>query len=193
MILKETQVVCKKCNKVLTVANPKGLRSGHCTCGICHSRLEVNFWVEEKNIVTSFGGKDETATALPRSTMVTEHRAFLMVEGALHALEIGNNVVGRWSPSAQADVQLRVNDEYLSRQHVMVNVYRQPDGRLRLTVRNYKNKNETTVNDTPLEQDSVVVVADGDNIKMADTLARVVVTPLDRHNRQHSKGEKFRG
>ena len=60
-------------------------------------------------------------------------------------------------------------------------------------MRNYKNKNETTVNDTPLEQDSVVVVADGDNIKMADTLARVVVTPLDRHNRQHSKGEKFGG
>ena len=177
MILKENQVVCKKCSKVLTVANPKGVRSGCCICGICHSRIEVNFWVEDKTIETSVNKEDGMATSLPTIGEETEHQAFLIVNDNEYALSYGNNVVGRWSPTTQADVQLVVNDEYLSRRHVLINVYRQPDGKLHLTVKNYKNTNETLVNDTPLDHDTLVV-SDGDIIKMADTLARVVIRPM---------------
>ena len=177
MILKENQVVCKKCNKVLTVANPKGIRSGHCVCGICHSRLEVNFWVEDRIIETSVNKNAMMATALPSMGEVVEHQAYLVVDDNEYPLSCGNNIVGRWSPITQSDIQLVVNDEYLSRQHVLINVYRQPDGTLRVTVKNYKNTNETLVNDTPLEQDTLVV-HDGDTIKMADTMAKVVIKPV---------------
>ena len=177
MILKENQVVCKKCNKVLTIANPKGVRSGHCICGICHSRIEVNFWVEDRIIETSVNKRDDMATSLPTIGEEKEHQAFLIVEGKEYALSFGNNVVGRWSPTKPADIQLVVNDEYLSRRHVLINVYRQPDGKLRLTVKNYKNTNETLVNDTPLNYDTLVV-GDGDIIKMADTMARIVIRPM---------------
>jgi hypothetical protein len=177
MILKETQVVCVKCNKVLTVANPKGLRSAFCVCGICRSRIEVNFWMEDMIANTSLNGDDGMATSLPARGKATEHEAFLLVDGKEYKLSIGNNVVGRWSPASQADVQLTVQDEFMSRQHVKMNVYRLPDGNLRITVKNYKNKNETMVNGKPLDNDTVVV-ADGDGITMADTLTRVVVRPL---------------
>ena len=178
MILKENQVVCNKCNKVMTVANPNGLRSGHCVCGICHSRLEVNFWVEDHVIETSVDKKEGMATSLPAIGEVTEYQAFLVINDNEYALSIGNNIVGRWSPTTQSDVQLIVNDEYLSRQHVLVNVYRQTDGKLRITVKNYKNTNETLVNDNSLEHDTLVV-NEGDTIKMADTMAKVVIKPVN--------------
>ena len=181
MILKETQVVCKRCNKVLTVANPKGLRTAHCTCGICQSRIEVNFYVEDRIAETSVNVKDDKATSLPTAKGATWQKAFLIVENNEYELAVGNNIVGRWSPTTTADVPLVVNDEFLSRQHVMVNAYRLPDGRLRVTVRNYKNKNETLVNDKPLDGDTVVV-NDGDTIRMADTLARVAIRTAERQD-----------
>lgn len=177
MILKENQVVCEKCSKVLTVANPKGLRSATCVCGICHSRIKVNFWVEDRNIVTSLDARrDEMATLLPSSDKVVEHEALLVVNGKEYPLTVGSNVVGRWSPTSQSDVQVFVQDKFLSRQHVQMNVYRLSDGKLRITVKNFKNKNETLVNGSPLVDDSVVL-NDGDTVTMADTMAKVVVRP----------------
>ena len=181
MILKQNKVVCKKCNKILTVANPKGLRSAYCTCGICHSRIEVNFWVEDKSITTSPDRKnDGMNTSLPSPATVKEHEAYLLVNGREYALSVGNNVVGRWSPVAEANVQLEVQDRYLSRQHVMINVYRHADGNLRITVKNYKNKNTTFVNGRALRSDTLVVV-DGDTITMAETTAVIVVKASEQN------------
>ena len=179
MILKENQVVCEKCSKVLTVANPKGLRSATCICAICHSRIKVNFWVEDRNLATSLeASRDGLVTSLPSSDKVVEHEAFLVVNGKEYPLTIGNNVVGRWSPTSQSDVQVFVQDKYMSRQHVQMNVYRLPDGKLRLTIKNFQNKNETLVNGSPLE-DGTIVLNDGDTVTMADTIARVIVRPIE--------------
>ena len=175
MILKERQVVCKKCSKVLTVSNPKGLRSAYCVCGICHTRIEVNFFIEDKDLSTSLNsGSNSIVTSLPVSNEVVEHVASLLVNGREYVLAVGNNIVGRWSPSSLADVQLMVQDAFLSRQHVMLNVYRLADGNLRITVKNYKNKNATQVNGKPLGCDNIVV-SNGDLISMGDTLAKVIV------------------
>ena len=175
MILKETKVVCVKCKKVLTVANPKGLRSAFCTCGICHSRIEVNFWVEDKNPATTpnVGGYGKE-TSLPPIREIKERTVSLLVEGREYTLALGNNIVGRWSPTSSADIQLLVHDDSLSRQHVMVNVYRLPDGNVRVTVKNLKNKNETLVNGKPLGDDNLVV-RNGDKITMTGTMASVVI------------------
>jgi len=175
MILKQTQVVCKKCSKILTVANLKGVKSATCTCGICHSKIPVNFYVEDRNPATSLScqGIGEV-TSLPRSGKVTEQVAVLVVEGHEYPLSVGNNIVGRWSPTSTADVQLNIHDEFLSRQHVLINVYRLADGNLRVTVRNYRNKNMTVVKGRFLEE-GTVVVHDGDTIDMAGTIARVVI------------------
>ena len=175
MILKENKVVCENCSKVLTVANPKGLRSAYCVCGLCHSKIEVNFYVEDNNVNTTFGGGDDKlATSLPSTGGNVEQEAFLLVNGREYKLALGNNIVGRWSPTSQSNVQIVGEDSFLSRQHIQVNVYRMADGKLRLTVKNYKNKNETLVNGKPLGND-ILVVADGDVIVMADTTANVVV------------------
>lgn len=177
MILKQNQVVCKQCSKVLTVSNPKGLRTAYCICGICHSRIEVNFWVNDNNITTTpEDGREGMATSLPAYDKVVEHTAYLLVNGREYPLSVGNNVVGRWSPTSQSDVQLEVQDKFLSRQHILINVYRLVNGCLRITVKNYKNKNETLINSKPLCSDTLVV-DDGDTIIMADTVVRVIVKP----------------
>ena len=177
MILEKTQVVCKKCSKVLTVDNPKGLRSAFCICGICKSRIEVNFWVEDKNMDTSL--HDESGgmmTSLPQMDKVLEHTASLLVEDHEYQLSIGNNIVGRWSPVSQADVQLYAQDDFLSRQHVQINVYRLADGKLRITVKNNKNKNETLVKGEDLGN-YTLVVKDGDTIMRGNTEAKLIVKP----------------
>ena len=177
MILKQNQVVCKQCSKVLTVANPKGLRTAYCICGICHSRIEVNFWVNDNSITTTpDDGREGMATSLPVYNETIEHTAYLLINGQEYPLTVGNNIVGRWSLTSQSDVQLEVQDKFLSRQHIIINVYRLANGSLRITVKNYKNKNETLVNGRSLCGDTLVV-EDGDTITMADTIARVIVKP----------------
>lgn len=178
MILKQNQVVCKRCSKVLTVANPKGLKTATCVCGICRSRIEVNFYVEDKVVATTLNEKKGVkATSLPVTDKVVEHTAFLLVDNHEYPLSIGNNIVGRWSPLPLSDIQLNVRDDYLSRQHLLINVYRLPNGNLRITVKNYNNKNETIVNGKPLGNDTLVVI-DGDTITMADTVANLAVRPI---------------
>ena len=65
----------------------------------------------------------------------------------------------------------------LSRQHLMLNLYRLPDGRMSITVKNHMNINRTLVNDMPLDA-GTLVVTNGDTITLGDTVANLIVRPV---------------
>ena len=79
------------------------------------------------------------------------------------------NTVGRRSQHKPATVMLNVEDPYMSRQHIAINVTRLTDGTTRATVRNHQNKNATQVAGVPLNKGDEVVLNNGTTIKMGDT------------------------
>ena len=92
-----------------------------------------------------------------------------MCNGMRYDLPIGCNIIGRKAMSSGADVQIDTDDRFLSREHMTINVRRLPDGGIKVDVSNYKNKNVTTVNDTPLGQDDAIVLHNGDTIHIGKT------------------------
>ena len=81
----------------------------------------------------------------------------------------GSNSVGRKANSSQADVQIDTEDRYMSRQHVVINVRRLPDGSIKCDISNDKNKNATRINGAQLLQGDAIVLHDGDRIQMGET------------------------
>lgn len=63
---------------------------------------------------------------------------------------------------------LDVNDSYMSRQHIVINVQQQ-NGKIHATVTNYRNTNETFVAGLPLAQKDVLPLNHGTEIKMGET------------------------
>ena len=66
--------------------------------------------------------------------------------------------------TSSADIQIDTDDRFFSREHMLINVRRLPDGGIKVDVSNYKNKNATYVNNNLLEQGDAIVLHDGDKI-----------------------------
>lgn len=64
---------------------------------------------------------------------------------------------------------LDVNDQYMSRQHIVIDVQQIGDT-LRATIANYQNTNSTLVAGLPLNKGEEFVLSNGMEIKMGDTV-----------------------
>ena len=93
----------------------------------------------------------------------------LVCNGIEYPLKIGRNIVGRKSQLKPADIMLDVNDQYMSRQHIVIDVQQIGD-KLRATIANYQNTNSTSVAGLPLNKGEELVLSNGMEIKMGDTV-----------------------
>ena len=93
----------------------------------------------------------------------------LVCNGKEYPLKIGRNIVGRKSQLKPADIMLDVNDQYMSRQHIVIDVQQIGDT-LRATIANYQNTNSTLVAGLPLNKGEEFVLSNGMEIKMGDTV-----------------------
>ncbi len=118
---------------------------------------------------TELGGQGKEPITTGPSPAVQQANPRLVCHGREYTLQIGMNTVGRRSQKKPATVMLDVEDMYMSRQHIAINVTRLPNGSLRATVRNYQNTNATQVAGLPLAQGDEVVLYNGTTIKMGDT------------------------
>jgi hypothetical protein len=57
----------------------------------------------------------------------------------------------------------------MSRQHCSIEVSTLPDGTKKAVLRNYQNKNQTTVDGQPIENDDTIRLTDGNCITMGHT------------------------
>lgn len=92
----------------------------------------------------------------------------LFCNGREYPLQMGRNIVGRRNHTRPTTVMLDVNDSYMSREHILINVEQVGD-KLRATVTNYQNTNETKVAGLPLAKGDMVVLNNGMTITMGET------------------------
>ena len=92
----------------------------------------------------------------------------LFCNGREYPLQMGRNIVGRRNRTKPTTLMLDVNDSYMSREHILINVEQVGD-KLRATVTNYQNTNDTQVAGLPLAKGEMVVLNNGMTITMGET------------------------
>lgn len=98
--------------------------------------------------------------------------ARLVFNGKTIPLASGRNIVGRKAETSQATVQIPADDLYMSRHHCVINVSYGADGRPKVTLSNYQNKNRTAVNGRVINGQDNILLSDGNQI----TLGRTTMT-----------------
>ena len=131
---------------------------------------------------TQLAGNQNGATRLSDASggdaqLATPHiaksaSAELVYNGICYTLRNGRNIVGRKATTSSADVQIDTQDRYMSRQHCMITVTALADGSLKAVLKNYQNKNATTVDGLELAEDDEIRLTDGNSI----TLGRTTIT-----------------
>ena len=119
-----------------------------------------HFASEETEIVG--GGYDRASNAVARLT----------VNGRQYTLRSGRNIIGRQGDTSEATVQIVTNDMYMSRQHCVITVIPQSDGRVSAKISNYQNKNKTMINGRILDSMKEVWLPNVCDITMGHTTVR---------------------
>lgn len=96
------------------------------------------------------------------------HPGRLICNGVVYPLQMGQNIVGRKNRTKATTIMIDVNDSFMSRMHILINVEAVGD-KLRATISNYQNTNETLINGKPLLKDEIVVLSNGTTITMGET------------------------
>ena len=168
------RVKCPKCNSILQVKNSAGEQVKNITCPICKNPLQVLFPDDEGKTIYGPSVPDDGRTVLP-TTQRVETSCVLMVDGTEYELLFGRNTVGRKANSSVASLQFKTSDMYMSRHHAVINVMRIAEGALRVSVKNYENKNKTYVDGRVLEKDEEIVLRNGSTILMGKTKQQLLL------------------
>lgn len=195
------RIKCPQCSTVMDVKNSKEETAKTIKCPKCQTTLIVKFNpvidtpIEAHTFIapppkqplandgaTQLAGNQNGATQLSNANggdtqLVTPHitksaSAKLVYNGICYTLRNGRNIVGRKATTSSADVQIDTQDRYMSRQHCMITVTALADGSLKAVLKNYQNKNATTVDGLELAEDDEIRLNDGNSI----TLGRTTIT-----------------
>ena len=173
------QIICSSCGITLEVPQRNGEPFRVFHCPNCSHQLRATFSHPQPDVYaeTAYGGskptnshdkKDEEASTEylhPKS----ERLGAIRCETETYPLHLGRNLVGRKSKSSNADVQIPVNDQQMSREHAIISITRIADGSIKALIRNAKEYVTTIADGILLEADDVVVLTNGANLMLGQT------------------------
>lgn len=162
--------ICSKCgNKnILKISKQiEGKRIAfNCKGKECGQRIEVDIPLPNVEI------NHERKTQIISSQSRDLSRAILTLTGnEKHpplALMNGVNVIGRKSVTSQANIQIEVKDQYMSRMHTVI-VVTKHKGQTEYLLKDYDSKNNTKLNGTPLRKGEEIYLISGDRISLGQT------------------------
>lgn len=185
---KKKQILCPACKVGLEVKNSKNEPEKAIDCPNCHTHLKIIFKPLSQTAsgdpnatrlgliglavkdATQYGqSEDCAATQIGGGSTAPASPGYLMCNGRQYPLRMGLQTIGRISRQRPADVMLDVNDQYMSRQHIAITVNKCPNGKVQVSVRNFKNTNVTFIAGQQLQQGDEVFLTSGMTIKMGDT------------------------
>ena len=85
--------------------------------------------------------------------------------GEEYLLRQGVNTIGRKASTSNATLQINTADRYMSRSHAIISV----NAGIHI-IRNHENKNPSYVNGIMIVGNDQVVLNDGDNVKLGNTV-----------------------
>ena len=89
-------------------------------------------------------------------------------------LNRGINTLGRMSSNATSNIQLPVNDSYMSRKHANIEVIMTPNGVFEHRLSDLGSQNGTCYNGVRLEKSDVIRLIPGDIIKIGHTTLKFI-------------------
>lgn len=183
-------IVCPNCGKILTIEDKPNINNATLTCPVCQGKAKVGDCKrinlvrkptseetqynngysnsgDETQIGTSSnrrGGDETQFVGMSKTTVGRLQDAF----GRNYQLKIGCNTIGRKASSSPANVQIDVDDRYMSRNHAIIEVQNTNNGALHI-LRNSANKNSSYLNGKLIEESDQLVLNNGDKIKLGFT------------------------
>jgi len=174
------RVNCNSCGVTLDVPQRNGEPFRDIHCPSCKHQLRVTFSApqSDEQAETVYGGMQGTSTpeksddeALTQFTQTkSEHPGMLLCGTETYSLRLGRNLIGRKSNTSNADVQIPTNDFKMSREHAIINIKRIADGSLKALIRNCKKPVTTEVKGMLLDANDEVVLTDGTELKLGNTI-----------------------
>ena len=182
------RIKCPHCGAVLIVKKMPGLETKNIPCPICKSVHKFTEYKAPRQMAP--GGTDDPttpgdATTGSDHTLPVGDRAWVI--GKLrqkghsgdYKLSLGLNTLGRAAQTSHATVQIKTDDNYMSRMHAAIEVQKLPSGGYIHYFFNTENKNPTYINGMKVEKDDRIVLRSGDIVKMANTELTFVVETGD--------------
>ena len=177
------RIECPRCKVVLDVKQVDEQFERKILCPKCKTELLVKFSPNPSPMEAhTFCAKPKPASERPScetqlfsAPQKQEKDVKLTYNGKDYELSEGRNIVGRSAQSSQADIQIEVDDMYMSRHHCIVSVTTLPNNTKKVVLNNYQNKNLTAVNGQQLQGDDVIRLSDGNIITMGKTNIKVVM------------------
>ena len=147
------------CGAVMTIPDVTGIADRMLTCPICKYRDKVAVFIAEMN------KPEDTECCLLESD---DSIGVLKIADTEYALEEGKNTIGRKALSSTADVQLAVEDKYMSREHICITVVKKSHD-YQHRIQNIATRNHVFVNGDELNSGEVLILQHGDVIKLGKT------------------------
>lgn len=149
------------CGAVMTIPDVTGIADRMLTCPICKYRDKVAVFIAEMDKLEDV----DTECCLSESD---DTIGVLKIAEAIYALVEGRNTIGRKAPSSTADVQLVVEDKYMSREHISITVVKKSHD-YQHRIQNIATRNHVFVNGDELKSGEVLILQHGDVIKLGKT------------------------
>ncbi len=186
------KIGCPVCGAVLSVRNQAGLESKSVTCPICKNKSPFTSFkriadkVEEE--CTQYPDEDRHEKSV-ENEMTDLNVGLNFTLGQLHVvgqhvsfqLKPGRNVIGRRTSGSSSTVQIPCESKRMSREHLIIEVKKNPAKGFMHYVSLYKEQvNPTFIGNVKLEYGDSVVLKDGDIIKLPEVDLRFMVPDEDK-------------
>lgn len=165
------RIKCPVCGAILDVKNSQSESVKQIVCPNCKSQLKVSFSESCNDGATQyFGGSSaEDTMYFGGGDKQSASECWLVCNDTKYGLKTGDNIVGRQASTSQATIQIACGDRYMSRQHIRITVTRVSLTQYRAVLSNYHNKNATCVDGQPVADGDLILLNDGDKIKIGNT------------------------
>lgn len=182
--MSEIKIKCPSCGKILRIPYRPNIDKAVITCPVCKEKhivgncerynpQPVNRTSAEETQygdVRNTSSGDETLIGDSDGTRIGTQQPvgvgkLVDGNGEEYLLRQGVNTIGRKASTSNATLQINTADRYMSRSHAIISV----NAGIHI-IRNHENKNPSYVNGIMIVGNDQVVLNDGDNVKLGNTV-----------------------
>lgn len=177
------KIKCPGCGSILQLKNTTDIENKPVTCPVCKLKSRIGDCEKliDKNdddaTQYSFKNKNSDEDTQLRPNQVSSTGVLINTQtGSRHYLKLGRNSIGREviSPLPSVTIPIKETQTHntMSREHAIIEITRLGNGSYRHFLYNWKGKNGTFVDGTPLNDGERVILVHGQMIKLGQVLLR---------------------
>lgn len=161
-------ITCPECRQRLSFNEVPGYQNMVVECPKCHFKANASVYQSGAQARGAQGADDmPTQLVLPPKNANELGQIRVISTNEVQFLLPGQNVIGRRAASGTADIKIS-NDEYMSRQHVRIDVMEKESGYVHHLVE-INSKNIVKLNGKPINRGDILIIKFGDVLTLGTT------------------------